>query len=85
MLKRRSFLIVCGSIATAASFSDASPPDAENPLSPRPSAEPVVESLAQPKNHGFRIDGWDSSEANEATSDDLIWIQLNSSWRSAWR
>jgi len=85
MLKRRSFLIACGSIATVSSFSTASPPHAENALSPLPSVDPAVETLGQPNNLLYRIDGWDLSEESEATSDDLIWIQLNSSWRSAWR
>ncbi len=85
MLKRRSFLVVCGSIMTSTTFSDANSTLPESRQIQFSSDNPATEPPTPPQSFEFRIEGWDSQEENESVTDGAIWIQINASWRSTWR
>ena len=70
MPDRRTFLITCGGVVAAPAFA--------HPLA----GGGVPTSLAAaPPKLVLRIDGWESPV--DSASD--VWVQVNSSWRAAWR
>jgi hypothetical protein len=80
MVRRRSFLIGCGSLAAVPvvpAFAGAAPSAALASAATVPSlaampAEPVE----------LRIAGWDAAPG---AADNGLWVQVSSSWQVAWR
>jgi hypothetical protein len=81
MVRRRSFLIGCSSLAAVPAFGDTAP------LAAVPSAAMLPTETAMPSEPEpleLRIAGWDSQAAPGA-ADTGIWVQVSSSWQVAWR
>jgi hypothetical protein len=73
MPDRRTFLITCASAVASPAFAHVGLPS---------EGRGVPASLeAAPPTPLLRIDGWDSPV--DSASD--VWVQVNSSWRAAWR
>jgi hypothetical protein len=73
MPDRRTFLITCASVA-------ASPVLAHVGLPTDGGSVPASHEAAPP-TLVLRVDGWDTPV--DSASD--VWVQVNSSWRAAWR
>jgi hypothetical protein len=81
MVRRRSFLIGCSSLAAVPAFGETAP------LGTVPSAARLQTAAAMPSEPEpleLRIAGWDSPAAPGAADTD-IWVQVSSSWQVAWR
>jgi hypothetical protein len=73
MPDRRTFLITCTGAVAAPALSLFSAPSTANGL--------VTTAASAPETPVLRIDGWESP----VDSDSSVWIQVNTSWRAAWR
>jgi len=82
MPDRRTFLITCTGIVAAPAFAHlgmlAAAADSQRPAVETHSAPCAMMETPGPI---LRIDGWDSA----ADSRNDVWVQINSSWRAAWR
>ena len=83
MIRRRTFLITCGGAVAAPVFAQLALPltarrewtAGDMPISTASAA------AASPAKIALRIDGWESPAGSEPD----VWVQINSSWRAAWR
>jgi hypothetical protein len=88
---RRSFLITCGTLATAPAVAAVLPPWLSG-MQERPRPADSLSQLAlatatpaAPENLVLRIDGWDTPGDAEGPLDGQVWIRVNLSWRAGWR
>ncbi len=80
MIERRSFLISCGCMVAGLATAGAGATEASATVLPIGSREADETS----PDAAFRIQGWDAPESAEA-ADGLLWINIDRSWRTAWR
>jgi hypothetical protein len=73
MPNRRTFLITCTGAVAAPALSLFGTPSAADGL--------VTTAANAPETPVLRIDGWESP----VDSGSSVWIQVNTSWRAAWR
>jgi hypothetical protein len=84
MVRRRSFLITCSSLAAAPAvpaFGGAAPDAAVPSAATLPTAAAMP---SEPEPPELRIVGWDP-RAPPGAADTGIWVQVSSSWQVAWR
>ena len=81
MLRRRSFLIGCSGMVAAPAFAHLA-----LPLTGRRSpTSTAMADVASPQDLVLRIDGWHTPDASTPAACSEVWIQIDSSWRAAWR
>jgi hypothetical protein len=84
MVRRRSFLISCSSLAAVPAVPAFG---GTAPLAAVPSAATLPTAAAMPSEAEpleLRIAGWDPQAAPGA-ADTGVWVQVSSSWQVAWR
>lgn len=88
MIGRRPFMIGCGGVAATPAFAHLAQPMTAT-LAPLPAAPlPAVMALADPADPGslaLRIHGWESPDDPSPAAHGEVWVQINASWRAAWR
>lgn len=85
MIRRRTFLIGCGSIVAAPFLAHVALP-ATAMGNPQGAADDAgasrgLPAAAGPQNPVLRIHGWDST----AHAGNDVWVHINSSWHANWR
>jgi hypothetical protein len=75
MPDRRTFLITCAGALAAPALSLPLFGATSTPIAPATAMAATTEAPV------LRIDGWDGA----ADSGNDVWLQINSSWRAAWR
>ena len=83
MIRRRTFLITCGSAVAAPVFAQlALPPTPRREWTAGDMTVSTASATAPgPAKIALRIDGWVSPAGSEPD----VWVQINSSWRATWR
>jgi hypothetical protein len=79
MIDRRSFIVQGTTLLATTPFVGVLVPGSSTAQGPH-----AFSSETQEKTARFKIDGWDTCDADMANADD-VWLRLNQSWRSAWR
>jgi hypothetical protein len=86
-LGRRSFLIGCGGVVAAPAFAHLALPlkGRRQSVAADSPASTALADAASPKDFVLRVDGWDTPDNSDPAAHGEVWIQINSSWRAAWR